>query len=140
MALAVTVEPDGGLMLARLPYGESQRFGFEVLRVVLPRFAVESEHDLVGPLRALGIERAFGQGSDFTPMSPRKPFLGEVAQKAVIEMDESGTEAAAVTGAVMLESAPAISEVVVDRSFAFAVRDTESGTSLFLGVVDDPTG
>lgn len=173
MDVAVAAEPDDGVMLARLPYGESERFGFEVLvptddtpiaevldevdadrwrelsdqaaeeedlRVVLPRFDVESEHDLVGPLQALGIERAFGQSSDFTPMSPRNPFLGEVAQKAVVEVDESGTQAAAVTGAVMLESAPAISEVVVDHSFAFAVRDTELGVSLFLGVVDDPTG
>lgn len=87
----------------------------------------------------LGIERAFTPDSDFTPMSPRDPWLGGVAQNAVIEVDESGTEAAAVTGAVMQESARPICEVVVDRRSAFAVRDTHTGASLFLGVIGDPT-
>lgn len=172
MDLAVAADPDAELVLARLPYGDDERFGFEVLvptdetpiaevlddtgadgwrqlsaratdeddlRVVLPRLEIQSDHDLVAPLRALGVTTAFTSDSDFTPMSPADPWLGQVAQKAVIEVDESGTEAAAVTAGVMVESAPAVTEVVVDRSFAFAVRDTHTGANLFLGLVDDPT-
>ncbi|MDV6013008.1 serpin family protein [Haloechinothrix sp. LS1_15] len=171
MPAAVATAEDGDTLLARLPYGEDGRFGFEVLlpadgtpvgealdglgdqgwselseqaseadglRVVLPRFTVSSEHDLTGPLHELGMRRAFGNGHDFTPMSLENPFLETVVQKAVVEVDESGTEAAAVTGGVMVESAPMLTEVVVDRSFAFAVRDTATGAALFLGVVDDP--
>ncbi len=172
MEVAVAVDPDAAVVLARLAYGDDQRFGFEVLlpsddtpisdvldhvdaarwralseqamtetglRVVLPRFAAASDHDLTEPLQALGVDRAFGNGHDFTPMSPDNPWLGTVAQKAVIEVDESGTEAAAVTAAEMLDSAPLVTEVIVNRSFAFAVRDTTTGASLFLGVIDDPT-
>lgn len=175
--VAVTADPDRGLELARLPYGDEAdddggRFGFEVLvptddtpiaealddigaeewrelseaatverdlRVVLPRFAVESAHDLSDPLSALGVSQAFSPDSDFTPMSPKDPWLGDVAQKAVIEVDETGTEAAAVTAAEARDSGPQVDEVVVDRSFAFAVRDTHTGAALFLGLVDDPT-
>ncbi|WP_276319882.1 serpin family protein [Egibacter rhizosphaerae] len=116
----------------------SERASRKELPVVLPTFDLEAEHDLTAPLKALGIERAWGDGHDFTGMSPNNPWLETVAQKAVIEVDEEGTEAAAVTGGVMAESAPALTEVVVDRSFAFAVRDTENGVPLFLGFVDDP--
>ena len=117
----------------------SERARPEELPVALPAFDLEAEHDLEDPLRALGIERAWGDGHDFTGMSPANPWLETVAQKAVIEVDEEGTEAAAVTGGVMAESAPAVTEVIVDRSFAFAIRDTETGVPLFLGTVDDPS-
>ena len=117
----------------------SERASLEELPVALPAFDLEAEHDLEDPLRALGIERAWGDGHDFTAMSPANPWLDTVAQKAVIEVDGDGTEAAAVTGGVMAESAPEVTEVVVDRSFAFAIRDTETGVPLFLGIVDDPS-
>lgn len=170
MNLAMAVDRDADVKLARLPYGESKRFAFEVvvptddtpiaevladvdasrwrelsqqatprddLRVVLPRFAVESTHKLVEPLQALGVRRAFTSDSDFTPMSPANPRLDTVAQKAVVEVDESGTKAAAVTGAVMAVSEGP--EIVIDRSFAFAIRDTTTGANLFVGMVGDPT-
>lgn len=182
--VAIAVDRDRGLLLARLPYGAAEgddeidpndaRFGFEVLvptddtplaevldeldaadwrelsqqagmahdlPVTLPRFAVESDHDdLDDALQAQGIEAAYDPArADFTGMSPADPWLGEVAQKAVVEVDEAGTEAAAVTAAVMATSGPPVDEVVVDRSFAFAVRDTATGASLFTGAVDDPT-
>lgn len=62
-----------------------------------------------------------------------------MAQKAVVKGDEAGTKAAAVTGAAMELSSGGVSQVVVDRSFAFTIRDADTGANLFLGVVGDPT-
>ncbi|TDC51262.1 serpin family protein [Jiangella ureilytica] len=105
--------------------------------VALPRFELEWDADLNDALVALGMGSAFG-GGDFTPMSPENPFLDVVVQKTYIRVDEAGTEAAAVTGGVMTESAGQTFRV--DRPFAFTISDGETGTILFLGAVTDPRG
>lgn len=52
-------------------------------------------------------------------------------------MDEEGTEAAAVSGGVVRDSAPM--EVRADRPFLFVLRERLTGAVLFMGVVNDPT-
>ncbi|MFC4554904.1 serpin family protein [Georgenia faecalis] len=106
--------------------------------IALPRFELEWDAELTDVLQALGMESAFG-GGDFTPMSPANPFLDTVVQKTYIRVDEEGTEAAAVTGGVMTESAGP-PPFLVDRPFAFTVSDRETGAVLFLGSVHDPRG
>ena len=105
--------------------------------VALPRFELEWDANLNDALTELGMGSAFG-GGDFTPMSPENPFLGPVVQKTYIRVDEAGTEAAAVTGGGMRESAG--NSFRVDRPFAFTISDSETGTILFLGTVADPRG
>ena len=109
-----------------------------VSEVALPRFELEWDADLTAALQALGMVSAFGDG-DFTPMSPANPILDVVVQKAYIRVDEAGTEAAAVTGGTMVESAGPL-PFIVDRPFAFTVSDSDTGTILFLGSVHDPRG
>ncbi|SDT29319.1 serpin family protein [Jiangella sp. DSM 45060] len=108
-----------------------------VSELALPRFELEWKANLNEPLRALGMHDAFG-GGDFTPMSPENPFLATVVQKTYLWVDEAGTEAAAVTGGMMAESAG--SGFRVDRPFAFTISDSQTGTILFLGTVADPRG
>ncbi len=160
-----------GFTMVRLPYGEDERFGMEVLlpdeevaldellpaldvdtwqravaslspetvsQLALPRFELAWDQELTDALQALGMASAFG-GGDFTPMSPANPWLETVVQKTYIRVDEQGTEAAAVTGGVMVESAGP-PPFVVDRPFAFTVSDRQTGTILFLGTVHDPRG
>ena len=163
-----TADGEGFTML-RLPYGDDERFGMEVVlpdedvalddllgqldaetwqgavdqlasstpsQLALPRFELEWDATLNEALQGLGIVSAFG-GGDFTPMSPANPLLDTVVQKTYIRVDEEGTEAAAVTGGVMDESAGP-PPLLVDRPFAFTVSDSETGTILFLGTVHDP--
>ncbi len=158
-----------GFTMFRLPYGDDERFGMEVVlpdedvvlddllaqldadtwqetvdqlasstpsQLALPRFELEWDATLNDALQDLGIVSAFG-GGDFTPMSPANPWLDTVVQKTYIRVDEEGTEAAAVTGGVMDESAGP-PPLVVDRPFAFTVSDSQTGTILFLGTVHDP--
>jgi serpin B len=56
-----------------------------------------------------------------------------------VDVNEEGTEAAAVTSVEMrLTSAP--SSIRVDQPFIFAIRENYSGTILFMGKIVDPTG
>ena len=65
--------------------------------VVLPRFKLNYNVVLNEPLEALGMKHAFSSDADFSAMSAEKLFLSEVKQKSFVEVNEEGTEAAAVT-------------------------------------------
>ena len=112
--------------------------------LALPRFRVESSLNLCEALTRIGIKGAFAPG-DFTRVSTEPGFaLGDVLHKAVVDVDERGTEAAAVTAMVMLGAAarkpPRPIEFRVDRPFLFLIEDKPTGTILFLGRVLDPSG
>jgi len=112
--------------------------------LTLPRFRVESSFALREPLTRIGIQRAFAPGADFSRVSEEPGFaLGDVLHKAVVEVDERGTEAAAVTAALMVGSAlgkpPKPIAFHVDRPFLFLIEDKPTGTILFLGRVLDPS-
>jgi serine protease inhibitor len=106
--------------------------------VRLPRFELEWEKELNAPLQKLGMVDAFGGGADFRRMTPGGGvWLDVVKQKSFVKVDEDGTEAAAVTGGVMVTSLPP--EMRMDRPFLFALRERFSGTILFMGILNDPT-
>ncbi|HLE69517.1 MAG TPA: serpin family protein, partial [Vicinamibacteria bacterium] len=112
--------------------------------LALPRFRVESSFALRESLSRIGIKGAFAPGADFTRVSEEPGFaLGNVLHKAVVNVDERGTEAAAVTAMVMLGAAarkpPRPIEFRVDRPFLFLIEDKPTGTILFLGRVLDPS-
>jgi serine protease inhibitor len=107
----------------------------------LPRFRLEYETVMNEPLITLGMASAFARvpGTDFTGMSPsgRSLYISMVKQKTFVDVNEEGTEAAAVTSVEMrVVSAPA--PVIVDRPFLMAIRERFSGTILFLGRIGEP--
>jgi serpin B len=106
--------------------------------VRLPRFELEWEKELNEPLEKLGMVDAFGGGADFRRLTPGGGvWLDVVKQKSFVKVDEEGTEAAAVTGGVMVTSLPP--EIRMDRPFVFVLRERLTGTILFMGIVNDPT-
>lgn len=108
--------------------------------ITFPKFRVECGFMLGNALRALGIRRAFGAG-DFSRISDEPGFaLSDVLHKTYVEVDEKGTEAAAVTIPMLAGSAPPkkIVEFRVDRPFLFLIRDLPTKTTLFLGKIVDP--
>ena len=112
------------------------RIGRLEMYLSLPRFKVEYEKGLNDALRALGMGIAFTPESDFTAMSPADPWIDTVLQKAFVEVNEQGTEAAAVTSVTMVTSAPP--SITVDRPFAFVIRERLTGTILFTGKIEKP--
>jgi serpin B len=117
------------------------------VQLSLPSFTFEFDASLADALQALGMTDAFDPDlADFSGMvegDPEEPLvIGDVLHKAFIALDEKGTEAAAAT-VVMMEATSAEPEdepveLRIDHPFLFAIRDTESGTLLFLGRVLDP--
>jgi len=107
--------------------------------VVIPRFKMEYEARLDDALKRMGMEIAFSEGADFSAMAPGGLFIDEVKHKAVVEVNEVGTEAAAVTTVAVAVSAPNLRfDFVVDRPFFFAISDDNTDTVLFMGAVYAP--
>jgi serine protease inhibitor len=112
----------------------------EYLGLALPRWNFGTDIDLADPLQRLGVRQAFDPGAaDFSGIQPGL-HIDQAVHRANITVDERGTEAAAVTGATMLASAPAPPTLVVraDRPFAFVVVHRSTGLPLFVGHVADP--
>jgi len=106
--------------------------------LAMPRFELTSEFCLAGVLADLGMPDAFSAAADFSGMDgAHNLFIGRVAHKAFVSVNEDGTEAAAATGVIMTLSLPRM--VRVDRPFLFLIRDVGTGTILFLGRVMDPS-
>ena len=103
--------------------------------MILPRFELEYEVNLNDALTALGMGIAFGNGADFSGMGTQL-FISEVRHKTIIEVNEEGTEAAAVTAVVGVKSLPPAFRV--DRPFFFAIHDDRTQTILFMGIVTEP--
>jgi serpin B len=106
----------------------------------LPRWTFTSRLDLGPPLEAAGMPLAFTPGADFSGMSAEPLFIDEVVQEAFIEVNETGTEAAAATAvgvtATSLELPVEKPKIFhADRPFLYLIRDRKTGVVLFLGRV-----
>lgn len=108
----------------------------------LPKFKFSYENMLNGELTDMGMGIAFNpQMADFSGISTDPLVISEVKHKSFIEVNEEGTEAAAVTsvGAVVTSVGPEVYALRVDRPFLFAIREMGTGLILFLGQVNDPS-
>lgn len=110
--------------------------------VQLPRFKMEYDITLNEALKALGMEVAFSRDANFAQMSPTSVNINQVKHKTFVEVNEEGTEAAAVTSVgVMVTSAQMPEEpfqMIVNRPFFSCIRDNQTGTILFMGSIVEP--
>ena len=107
----------------------------------LPSFTFSADYTLIPSLSEIGLEPFLNRGLDFSPLfGPNSIFgIDDVIHKTYINVDEEGTEAAAVTAVVLEESATIIEEnFIVDRPFLFAIIDEKTETILFMGSVVEP--
>ena len=114
--------------------------------LAMPRYRLEYEVGLNDALKALGMAVAFDpQQADFSAMVDLKPenvFISNVKHKTFVEVNEEGTEAAAVTsvemGVTSAREEPQRFSMIVDRPFFVAIRDDQSGEVLFMGAIVAP--
>lgn len=117
-----------------------------LVNLSMPKFNLAYEFYLTEALQAMGLRRVFSvEAAELAPMGTGVDgplFLDWVFQKVKIEVNEEGTEAAAVTeaaaaaGAAMPVEEPV--NLFLDSPFVYAVLDLESGAPLFLGLLEDP--
>jgi serpin B len=106
----------------------------------MPKFKMEYGIKLLNDvLKNLGMEIAFGPSADFSGIS-QDIFISKVLHKAVIEVNEKGSEAAAATVVEMAKTAMPtdIAEFVVNRPFIFIIAEERTGSILFMGKVVNP--
>ncbi|MCA1991675.1 MAG: serpin family protein [Coleofasciculus sp. S288] len=111
--------------------------------IQLPRFKFDYDIQLNNALKALGMEVAFDDAkADFSNMTSASVVIDEVKHKTFVEVNEEGTEAAAVTSTRVVPTSARMPEepfqMIVDRPFFCAIRDNQTGTILFMGSIVEP--
>jgi len=108
----------------------------------LPKFKFETFKLLNDPLSSMGMGIAFSDAADFTRINPAgNLFISRVLHKTFIDVNEEGTEAAAVT-AVEIELTSAggsgLTHFIADKPFLFVIRENSTGSILFMGRLSQP--
>ena len=108
--------------------------------VFLPKFKFEFEKELKKVLSQLGMGIAFGQNgnADFSKINPNEDlFISSVKHKTFIEVNEEGTEAAAVTS-VTISRGVSANEFRANHPFIFVIKEKFTNAIMFMGRVTDP--
>lgn len=109
--------------------------------IALPKFKFEANYELNDILSGMGMADAFDlPPADFSGISGKKDlYITKVIHKAVIEVNEEGSEAAAATAVILgTKSIRFKPEFKADRPFLFFIRHNATGSILFLGRVMNP--
>jgi serine protease inhibitor len=121
-----------------------EQFSVKEGQLYLPRFTTRYDKQLNQALSAMGMTEAFDDGrADFSGMRPVPPalFISQVRHVAYVDVNEAGTEAAAVTSVEMGITSAMPTETFlmqVDRPFFFAIEETSTGSILFTGLITEP--
>jgi serine protease inhibitor len=113
------------------------------VQVTMPRFKYAFETQLKDVLKIMGMEKAFMPNyADFSGISDEDLYISEAIHKSYIDVNETGTEAAAVTGLVFTTTSvgnePPTVPFYVDRPFVYAITENDTGAILFIGEVNHP--
>lgn len=108
------------------------------IEMIMPKFKFEYEKYLNDQLKSLGMTDAFDPArADLSNISDKQLYIDFVKQNTFVDVNEQGTEAAAVTTIGMKEvSMPAT--FTVDKPFIFVIRERMTNTLLFIGKVEMP--
>ena len=113
------------------------------INVFFPKFKIETYYELKKMLYNLGMTSAFSDGANFSGIAVDSPrYISQIIHKAYVEVNERGTEAAAVTALRLLGCgmAPTIkpTEFRADHPFIFLLIDSNTRTILFIGRILNP--
>lgn len=110
--------------------------------IQIPRYKLEYETELSQILSNMGMAKAFSRQANFAGISEIPTQISEVKHKTFVEVNEEGTEAAAVTsiGIRATSAMPADEpfQFKADRPFFTAIRDHQTGSVLFMGAIVEP--
>lgn len=109
------------------------------VQITLPRFSLSEEYDLIPVLKKMGISAVFNADtSDLSGISPKQGlYVTKSIHKCAVEVNEEGSEAAAVTGvsAGVRTGGPLVPHFIADHPFMFFIRHTKLNLNLFIGRV-----
>ena len=113
------------------------------IKIIFPKFKFETKYELLKPLYDLGLVDAFSDNADFSGIAKDPPeSISRIIHKAFVDVNERGTEAAAVTALRILggslgpiQKPP---EFRADHPFLFFLIDSKTKTILFIGKLTNP--
>jgi len=114
------------------------------INLYLPKFKLEYKNELNNELSAMGMEIAFDPtNADFSGINPDiQLYISKVKHKTFIDVNEEGTEAAAVTSVEIdftsIGDGDLTPTMRVDHPFIFAIHEINTGTILFIGKIVKP--
>ena len=115
-------------------------FSKKNLEVEFPRFKFKYQKSLKEILGLLGMEVAFTSQADFSNIHSNGGLcISEVLHKTFVEVDEKGTEAAAVTAVEIANTVSGGNTIRFNRPFVFAIREISTNTIVFVGKFVDPS-
>jgi serpin B len=119
-----------------------QKLDLNLTQVWFPKFKFETKYFMSTDLQKMGMNLAFSDQANFSGISKTNPLkIGQVIHQTFIEVDETGTEAAAATAVIMADTSAAPIETPIpkifkaDHPFIFAIRHKATGTLLFVGII-----
>ena len=142
--------PDSGISVSQCIEQLSQtrfdaalaKMSSKELLVSLPKFDLDFNHNLVKIMNQLGVVDVFSPlTADLSKMGSghTEAFVSDAFQLSRISVEESGTEASAVTVIIAKDNAVMSDEAIefnVNRPFAYIIRDKQTNTILFVGKVE----
>ena len=109
------------------------------MKVYLPRFKFKTDKTLNESLSALGLGIAFTDLADFSSINPSIALqISEVKHKTYIDVNEEGTEAAAVTSIGVGTTSAPDNIFMANHPFLFAIKDNKSKAVVFIGILGNP--
>jgi serpin B len=113
------------------------------VQITMPRFKYAFETQLKNVLKIMGMQKPFMPNmADFSGISDENLYISEAIHKSYIDVNETGTEAAAVTGLVFTTTSagndPPVVPFFVDRPFVYAITENDTNAILFIGEVNHP--
>ncbi len=130
-------------------YDQRERSGNNIqvnVTAKMPHFSYDCSLKLKDVLNNMGLSKAFDpDNAEFGSLGKWQDgniFIGQVLQKTHIDLDNSGTRAAAVTAVTMIGTTSVPTQVKnyrveLDRPFVYAIVDTSTGLPIFLGACEN---
>ncbi|XP_059133523.1 heparin cofactor 2 [Peromyscus eremicus] len=106
--------------------------------VLLPKFKLEKNYNLVEVLKSMGITKLFNKNGTMSGISEQWITIDLFKHRSTITVDEEGTQAAAVTTVGFMPLSTQV-RFTVDRPFLFLVYEHRTSCLLFMGRVANPT-
>ncbi|XP_029365952.1 heparin cofactor 2 [Echeneis naucrates] len=106
--------------------------------VVLPRFKLEQNYDLIANLKEMGLIDLFQESGDFSGMTSEKVAMNWLKHQGTITVNEEGTEAAALTQVGFMPLSSQI-RFTVDHPFLFLIYEHRTDCLVFMGRVVNPS-
>ena len=111
----------------------------ETTTLILPKFVAHSDLSLVQSFKNLNLTDIFSDNANFSKITDEMNIrVGNIIHKTVLEVSEEGSEAAAVSGAVLDTRFGGSKRLSIDSPFLFIIRDTTNRIPLFVGRILDP--